>query len=40
GRIVIGCRRQGQQLRIEVHDQGPGIPESLQHEIFEEFRRL
>jgi histidine kinase len=23
-----------------VHDQGPGIPESLQHEIFEEFRRL
>src|SRR5256885_3552148 len=21
GRIVIGCRRQGQQLRIEVHDQ-------------------
>ncbi len=40
GRIVIGCRRQGQQLRIEVHDQGPGIPESLQREIFEEFRRL
>ena len=40
GRIVIGCRRQGRQLRIEVHDQGPGIPESLQHEIFEEFRRL
>ncbi|KFJ09016.1 response regulator [Delftia acidovorans] len=40
GRIVIGCRRQGQHLRIEVHDQGPGIPESLQHEIFEEFRRL
>ncbi len=24
----------------EVHDQGPGIPESLQSEIFEEFRRL
>ena len=40
GRIVIGCRRQADQLRIEVHDQGPGIPESLQHEIFEEFRRL
>ncbi|WP_280192043.1 hybrid sensor histidine kinase/response regulator [Delftia sp. PS-11] len=40
GRIVIGCRRQGSQLRIEVHDQGPGIPESLQREIFEEFRRL
>ncbi|WP_169728557.1 hybrid sensor histidine kinase/response regulator [Comamonas composti] len=40
GRIVLGCRRQGDQLRIEVHDQGPGIPESLQGEIFEEFRRL
>src|SRR2546427_7686413 len=32
GRIVIGCRRQGQQLRIEVHDQGPGIPESRSEE--------
>lgn len=40
GRVLIGCRRVGGQLRIEVHDQGPGIPESLQGEIFEEFRRL
>ena len=40
GRIVIGCRRQGEYLRVEVHDQGPGIPKSLQREIFEEFRRL
>lgn len=41
GRIVVGCRRMGNsQLRIEVHDQGPGIPEALQREIFEEFRRL
>lgn len=40
GRIVVGCRRAGDQLRIEVHDQGPGIPEALQREIFEEFRRL
>ncbi|MFI8719330.1 PAS-domain containing protein [Stenotrophomonas sp. NPDC077464] len=40
GRVLIGCRRAGHQLRIEVHDQGPGIPESLQGEIFEEFRRL
>lgn len=40
GRVLIGCRRVGDQLRIEVHDQGPGIPESLQGEIFEEFRRL
>ncbi len=40
GRIVLGCRRVGGHLRIEVHDQGPGIPESLHREIFEEFRRL
>ncbi|PIF27711.1 histidine kinase [Acidovorax sp. 56] len=44
GRIVVGCRRvkraDGEHLRIEVHDQGPGIPEALQREIFEEFRRL
>ena len=44
GRIVVGCRRvkrvDGNHLRIEVHDQGPGIPEALQREIFEEFRRL
>ena len=40
GRLLLGCRREAGQLRIEVHDQGPGIPESLQREIFEEFRRL
>ena len=40
GRLLLGCRRDGNHLRIEVHDQGPGIPESLQKEIFEEFRRL
>ncbi|UBB19445.1 PAS-domain containing protein [Comamonas odontotermitis] len=40
GKIVLGCRRSGAHVRIEVHDQGPGIPESLQTEIFEEFRRL
>jgi histidine kinase len=40
GRIVVGCRRDGAHVRIEVHDQGPGIPEALQREIFEEFRRL
>ncbi len=40
GRIVLGCRRRGDQVRIEVHDTGPGIPEARQREIFEEFRRL
>ncbi|HVJ38576.1 MAG TPA: PAS-domain containing protein [Stenotrophomonas sp.] len=40
GRILVGCRREGGHLRIEVHDQGPGIPDSRLEEIFEEFRRL
>jgi PAS domain S-box-containing protein len=40
GRILLGCRRQGQHLRIEVWDTGPGIPEERLGEIFEEFRRL
>jgi len=40
GRVLLGCRRQGDRLWIQIHDQGPGIPESLQQEIFEEFRRL
>lgn len=40
GRVLIGCRRRGSWLRIEVHDQGPGIPDAFQQEIFEEFRRL
>ncbi|WP_368565426.1 NahK/ErcS family hybrid sensor histidine kinase/response regulator [Pseudoxanthomonas sp. UTMC 1351] len=40
GRILLGCRRTKDGLRIEVHDTGPGIPKSRQREIFEEFRRL
>lgn len=40
GRIVFGGRRTAAGLRIEVWDQGPGIAEGRQREIFEEFRRL
>ncbi len=40
GRVLLGCRRREGLLWIEVHDQGPGIPDALQGEIFEEFRRL
>lgn len=39
GDILLGARRVEGQLRIEVHDTGPGIPESQQVAIFEEFRR-
>lgn len=40
GRVLLGCRHVGDQIRIEVWDTGPGIPKSKQKEIFEEFRRL
>ncbi|OHV13459.1 hybrid sensor histidine kinase/response regulator [Kushneria phosphatilytica] len=40
GRVLLGCRRHGEQLTIEVWDTGPGIPETKQEEIFQEFRRL
>jgi len=40
GRIVLGARRRGDEVRIEVHDTGPGIAPERQREIFEEFRRL
>jgi Na+/proline symporter/signal transduction histidine kinase/CheY-like chemotaxis protein len=40
GRVLVGCRRAAGELRIEVWDTGPGIPEDKRDEIFEEFRRL
>ena len=40
GRVLLGCRRHGERLTIEVWDSGPGIPEAKQLEIFQEFRRL
>ncbi|MFN4143299.1 NahK/ErcS family hybrid sensor histidine kinase/response regulator [Aestuariivirga sp.] len=40
GRVLMGCRRRGNLLRIEVHDTGPGIPESKLDVIFQEFQRL
>src|SRR5690606_8500331 len=40
GRVLVGCRRRGGAVRIEVHDTGSGIPLSKQKLIFEEFQRL
>ncbi|KLV06626.1 histidine kinase [Photobacterium aquae] len=40
GRVVLGTRRRGQRLQIEVWDNGPGIPEEKQAHIFEEFTRI
>ena len=40
GGIVVGCRRRGEILRIEVWDTGPGIPEDQRQNIFGEFVQL
>jgi signal transduction histidine kinase len=39
GRVLLGVRRSGDVLRIEVHDTGLGIALEQQSAIFEEFRR-
>jgi two-component system CheB/CheR fusion protein len=40
GKILLGCRRRGDQLRIEVWDTGSGIPEGQLKAVFEEFHQL
>jgi two-component system, chemotaxis family, CheB/CheR fusion protein len=40
GKILLGCRRRGDKLRIEVRDTGPGIPELELQAIFDEFHQL
>ncbi|MFN4311837.1 MAG: NahK/ErcS family hybrid sensor histidine kinase/response regulator [Ferrovibrio sp.] len=39
-RVLIGCRRQGDSIRIAVCDNGPGIPQDKRQVIFQEFARL
>ena len=39
-RVLLGCRRVGEELRIEVKDNGPGIAVDKQAVIFDEFVRL
>lgn len=40
GRILLGLRRHGEELSIQVWDNGPGIAEAQQKVIFDEFMRL
>lgn len=40
GGIIVGCRRRGEKLRIEVWDTGPGIPEDQKQNIFGEFLQV
>lgn len=39
GKVLLGCRRHGRKLSIEVWDTGPGIPDNELHAIFEEFHQ-
>lgn len=40
GKILVGARRHGSRLALQVHDTGLGIPASKQRLIFQEFQRL
>ncbi|QEL23137.1 response regulator [Bosea sp. F3-2] len=40
GKVMIGCRRRGNQVAVEVIDTGLGIPQSKQKTVFREFQRL
>jgi CheY-like chemotaxis protein len=40
GGVVVGARRRGNMLRLEVWDSGPGIPEDQRRNIFVEFYQL
>ncbi len=40
GRILVGCRRLGGTLRVEVWDTGIGIPTGQIEEIFDEFTQI
>jgi len=40
GGVLIGCRKQGDQLRVEVWDSGVGIPPDQHQHVFGEFYRV
>ena len=40
GKILLGCRRRGDKLRLEVWDTGMGIPAEHLQAIFEEFHQV
>jgi len=39
-KVLLGCRRQGNEISIQVFDNGPGIPINKQQQVFEQFTQL
>ena len=40
GTVLVGCRRRGPRLRVDVYDTGIGIPHAKRRAVFKEFHRL
>ena len=40
GKVLLGCRRRGDQIEVQIHDTGPGIPHDKKSFIFKEFQQL
>lgn len=40
GGVLMGCRKRGDYLAIDIWDTGPGIPQSKLKDIFQEFKRI
>jgi signal transduction histidine kinase/CheY-like chemotaxis protein len=40
GRVLMGARRRGDSIRVDVYDTGPGIPAEALEDIFLEFHQL
>jgi two-component system CheB/CheR fusion protein len=40
GKVLLGCRRRGNRLRIEICDSGIGVPEDARQAIFDEYHQL
>jgi len=40
GGVLVGCRHRGRELRFDVCDTGPGIPEDQTRNVFGEYYRL
>ena len=40
GRVMVGCRRRGDGVSVEVWDTGPGIPADMRERIFQEYYQV